>query len=101
MIFSLQGYSRKAAALAYLDRTAEAAAVYQKGLQLDPKNQQLKDGLVECRAKVIPIVTCPMSFWRNSCTALLCNVNTLSVMKIQFQRKLIVHSTMFTLRIAS
>lgn len=49
---SSQGYSRKGAALTYLGRLTEAVAAYEKGLQLDPNNQQLKDGLAECRAKV-------------------------------------------------
>ncbi|XP_071536017.1 stress-induced-phosphoprotein 1 [Panulirus ornatus] len=47
-----KGYSRKGAALAYLGQLSEAMAAYQKGLQLDPNNQQLKDGLAECRSKI-------------------------------------------------
>ncbi|XP_069973014.1 stress-induced-phosphoprotein 1 [Penaeus vannamei] len=47
-----KGYSRKGAALTYLGRLTEAVAAYEKGLQLDPNNQQLKDGLAECRAKM-------------------------------------------------
>ncbi|ROT75444.1 putative stress-induced-phosphoprotein 1 [Penaeus vannamei] len=49
-----KGYSRKGAALTYLGRLTEAVAAYEKGLQLDPNNQQLKDGLAECRAKRNP-----------------------------------------------
>lgn len=47
-----KGYSRKGAALAYLSRWTEAVVVYEKGLMLDPNNQQLKDGLADCRAKM-------------------------------------------------
>jgi stress-induced-phosphoprotein 1 len=45
-----KGYSRKGAALAYLKRWDEATETYTKGLQLDPSNPQLKEGLEECRA---------------------------------------------------
>ncbi|KAK4287764.1 hypothetical protein Pmani_015365 [Petrolisthes manimaculis] len=47
-----KGYSRKGAALVYLGRLSEAATTYEKGLTLNPDNQQLKDGLAECRAKM-------------------------------------------------
>ena len=47
-----KGYSRKGAALAYLKRYPEAIATYEKGVEYDPNNQQLKDGLTECRTKV-------------------------------------------------
>ncbi|CAL4088706.1 unnamed protein product [Meganyctiphanes norvegica] len=47
-----KGYSRKGAALSYLSRMPEAVATYEKGLMLDPNNQQLKDGLADCRAKM-------------------------------------------------
>lgn len=48
-----KGYSRKAAALVYLKKLPEALSVYQKGLQLDPNNQQLKDGLEDCRERLL------------------------------------------------
>ncbi|XP_045624449.1 stress-induced-phosphoprotein 1 isoform X2 [Procambarus clarkii] len=48
-----KGYSRKAAALVYLNKLTEALSTYQKGLQLDPNNQQLKDGLADCREKLL------------------------------------------------
>ncbi|KAF2361591.1 Tetratricopeptide repeat 1 [Trinorchestia longiramus] len=46
-----KGYSRKGAALVYLNRLAEAEKAYQAGLELDPNNEQLKSGLSECKAK--------------------------------------------------
>jgi len=46
-----KGYSRKGSALAYLGRTDEAIAAYEKGLEYDPTNTQLKDGLLEVRAQ--------------------------------------------------
>ncbi|XP_068632473.1 stress-induced-phosphoprotein 1 [Battus philenor] len=44
-----KGYSRKGSALAYLGRHEEAIAVYEKGLELEPGNQQLVTGLAEVR----------------------------------------------------
>lgn len=40
-----KGYSRKGAALFGLERFDEAKRVYEKGIQLDPNNSQLKKGL--------------------------------------------------------
>ncbi|KAM6307740.1 LOW QUALITY PROTEIN: stress-induced-phosphoprotein 1 [Podargus strigoides] len=46
-----KGYSRKAAALEFLQRLEEAKGVYEEGLRRDPQNAQLKEGLrgVEAR----------------------------------------------------
>ncbi|KAM3963650.1 stress-induced phosphoprotein 1 [Aphomia sociella] len=44
-----KGYSRKGSALAYLGRLDEAIAAYEKGLELEPNNQQLASGLAEVR----------------------------------------------------
>lgn len=44
-----KGYSRKGSALAYLGRFEEAIAAYEKGLELEPGNQQLATGLAEVR----------------------------------------------------
>ncbi|XP_013179357.1 PREDICTED: stress-induced-phosphoprotein 1 [Papilio xuthus] len=44
-----KGYSRKGSALAYLGRFEEAIATYEKGLELEPGNQQLATGLAEVR----------------------------------------------------
>ncbi|XP_072939296.1 stress-induced-phosphoprotein 1 [Epargyreus clarus] len=44
-----KGYSRKGSALAYLGRHDEAIAAYEKGLELEPGNQQLASGLVEVK----------------------------------------------------
>jgi stress-induced-phosphoprotein 1 len=46
-----KGYSRKGTALAYLGRLDEAIATYEKGLQVDPNNAQLQEGLREVRAQ--------------------------------------------------
>jgi len=35
-----------------LGRLREARATYQKGLELDPDNQQLKDGLADAEKKI-------------------------------------------------
>lgn len=45
----LQGYSRKGTALSFLGRKDEAAKAYTDGLQFDPNNQQLLDGLKEVK----------------------------------------------------
>lgn len=46
-----QGYSRKAAALEFLQRFEEAKAAYEEGLRHEPGNAQLREGLrgVEAR----------------------------------------------------
>lgn len=44
-----KGYSRKGSALAYLGEHEEAIAAYEKGLQLEPGNQQLASGLTEVK----------------------------------------------------
>ncbi|KAH9639997.1 hypothetical protein HF086_008092 [Spodoptera exigua] len=46
-----KGYSRKASTLAYLGRWAEAIETYNKGLELDPNNEQLATGLLETKNK--------------------------------------------------
>lgn len=46
-----KGYSRKGSALAYLGRIDESIAAYQKGLVVDPNNEQLKASLDEVRAQ--------------------------------------------------
>lgn len=47
-----KGYSRKGAALAYLKRHEDALNAYKEGLQYDPENQQLKDGVKEVQAQM-------------------------------------------------
>lgn len=47
-----KGYSRKGSALAYLGKYDEAIATYEKGLELEPGNQQLASGLAEVRKQV-------------------------------------------------
>lgn len=44
-----KGYSRKGAALAYLQRYDDAIACYEKGIECDPNNAQLKQGLEEAK----------------------------------------------------
>nr|ARR97165.1 stress-induced-phosphoprotein 1-like [Haliotis discus discus] len=44
-----KGYSRKGAALCYLERYQEASEVYEEGLKLDPSNKQLLDGLEDAK----------------------------------------------------
>lgn len=44
-----KGYSRKGSALAYLGKHEEAIAAYEKGLELEPSNQQLASGLAEVK----------------------------------------------------
>lgn len=52
IILLFQGYSRKGAALAYLKRYEDALNAYKEGLQLDPNNAQLKDGVREVQAQM-------------------------------------------------
>lgn len=49
-----KGYSRQGAALAYLGRTDEAIAAYEKGLKIDPNNAQLRESLAEVNVKNHP-----------------------------------------------
>ena len=35
----------------YLERYKDAEEIYQKGLELEPSNEQLKKGLQECQDK--------------------------------------------------
>ncbi|GBO98645.1 hypothetical protein EVAR_179_1 [Eumeta japonica] len=44
-----KGYSRKGSALAFLGRHQEAIEAYEKGLELEPGNQQLVSGLAEVK----------------------------------------------------
>ncbi|KAF4520599.1 hypothetical protein B566_EDAN006010 [Ephemera danica] len=46
-----KGFSRKGSALHYLARYAEAIEAYTAGLQVDPENAQLREGLQEVRAQ--------------------------------------------------
>lgn len=46
-----KGYSRKGSVLAYLGRFDESIKAYEKGLQHDPNNEQLKNGLADVRAQ--------------------------------------------------
>lgn len=46
-----KGYSRKGSALAYLGRYDESISIYEKGLDLDKNNAQLRSGLAEVRAQ--------------------------------------------------
>ncbi|KAK3093252.1 hypothetical protein FSP39_013281, partial [Pinctada imbricata] len=45
-----KGYSRKGTALSYLYRYQEAKETFEEGLQHDPDNQQLKEGLQEAKS---------------------------------------------------
>lgn len=56
-----KGYSRKGSALAYLGRYDESISAYEKGLQLDPNNAQLKSGLAEVRAQRSAAATNPFN----------------------------------------
>lgn len=56
-----KGYSRKGSALAYLGRYAESIQAYQKGLRLDPNNEQLKSGLADVKAQQVAHVTNPFN----------------------------------------
>eukprot|EP00062_Callorhinchus_milii_P026451 gi/632988570/ref/XP_007883185.1/ PREDICTED: stress-induced-phosphoprotein 1 [Callorhinchus milii] len=47
-----KGYSRKAAALEFLNRVEEAKKTYEEGLKHEPGNQQLKEGLQNVEAKL-------------------------------------------------
>ncbi|CAH0556104.1 unnamed protein product [Brassicogethes aeneus] len=46
-----KAFSRKGTALAYLGRLDEAIETYEKGLQIDPSNAQLNEGLREVRVQ--------------------------------------------------
>lgn len=47
-----QGYSRKAAALEFLNRFEEAKKTYEEGLKHEPGNSQLKEGLQNMEARL-------------------------------------------------
>lgn len=47
-----QGYSRKAAALEFLNRFEEAKRTYEEGLKHEPGNSQLKEGLQNMEARL-------------------------------------------------
>lgn len=47
-----QGYSRKGAALAYLKRYEDALNAYKEGLNFDPNNPQLKEGVREVQSQM-------------------------------------------------
>ncbi|XP_053341638.1 stress-induced-phosphoprotein 1 [Clarias gariepinus] len=47
-----KGYSRKAAALEFLEKFEDAKLTYQEGLRQEPSNQQLKDGLQNIEARL-------------------------------------------------
>ncbi|XP_078062812.1 stress-induced-phosphoprotein 1 [Mustelus asterias] len=47
-----KGYSRKAAALEFLNRFEEAKKTYEEGLKHEPGNQQLKDGMQNVDARL-------------------------------------------------
>ncbi|XP_059811281.1 stress-induced-phosphoprotein 1 [Hypanus sabinus] len=47
-----KGYSRKAAALEFLNRFEEARKTYEEGLKHEPGNQQLKDGMQNVDARL-------------------------------------------------
>ena len=64
--FIFQGYSRKGAALAFLDRYAEAEVTYKEGLDHDPNNQQLKDGLGDCQKNLSGNCYYENSIWVNN-----------------------------------
>lgn len=49
---SLQGYSRKAAALEFLNRFEEAKKTYAEGLKHEPGNAQLKEGLQNMESRL-------------------------------------------------
>lgn len=48
-LFLFKGYSRKGAALSFLKRYDDAITVYEEGLKIDPKNQQLLTDLEAAR----------------------------------------------------
>lgn len=50
-----KGYSRKGSALAYLGRHDEAIQAYEKGLELEPGNEQLAAGLAETKKQAIEL----------------------------------------------
>nr|XP_021199233.2 stress-induced-phosphoprotein 1 [Helicoverpa armigera] len=50
-----KGYSRKGSALAYLGRHDEAIEAYEKGLELEPGNEQLASGLAEVKKQVVEL----------------------------------------------
>lgn len=56
-----KGYSRKGSALAYLGRYDESIRAYEKGLQLDPNNAQLRSSLAEVRAQKTAAATNPFN----------------------------------------
>jgi len=60
-----QGFSRKGTALCYLNRYEEAATVFMEGLEIDPDNQQLKNGLEEANSHLTGMLLfCLRRVWR-------------------------------------
>ena len=53
-----KGYSRKGAALGYLNRHEEAMMAYTEGLNYDSQNKQLQEGIKECKIKLSGLWCC-------------------------------------------
>ena len=57
-----QGYARKGAALAQLERFEEAEEAYQQGLEYEPDNKQMKDALMDVETKQCELALGPGLF---------------------------------------
>ena len=64
---NVQGYSRKGAALQFLNRFEEAMNAYMEAKEHDPNNQSLQKSIDECQEKLTGTSDTLCSYLRSGC----------------------------------